>query len=301
MVEAQSSITSKGTVLIDLHLHSTASDGTWTPSEVVQRAQQAGVQVMALTDHDTLAGAHEAAPEAERRGIHFLLGVELNTDAGGAEIDILGYFLQEPPVWFQEFIASRQAARVDRARAIVVRLNALGLPVRYERVRELAQGIVARPHVAQAMIEQGHATSQRDAYKRYIGFGAPAYVERDSLHPVTAMQYVKRAGGLAIVAHPGLVDDEEAVRSLVASGASGLEVYYAFHTPDQTAAWLKLARERGLLITAGSDAHGPGRAKSKDIGVAVSGDLWPALQRGLQQAWERRAPQPPVAGQEAPR
>ena len=286
-------------MLIDLHLHSTASDGTLAPAEVVRRAQQAGVQVMALTDHDTLGGAGEAAPEAARRGIIYLLAVELNTDAGGSEIDILGYFLQQPPAWFHDFLAARQAARIQRAQAIVARLDELGLPIRYERVRELALGIVARPHIAQTMIEQGYATSQRDAYERYIGFGAPAYVERDRLHPRTAVKYISSAGGLPVVAHPGLVGDDSGIIDLVQSGA-GLEVYYALHTPQQTATWVKIARQHGALVTAGSDAHGPGRAKSKDIGVAVDARLWPALQQGLEQAAQRRASQPPAVHNELP-
>jgi predicted metal-dependent phosphoesterase TrpH len=280
-------------MIIDLHLHSTASDGTLAPAEVVARAAQAGVQVMALTDHDTMGGAEEAAPEAARHGIRYLLAVELNTDASGAEVDILGYFLETPPDWFQAMLAARHEARVQRAQAIVQRLAELELPVSYERVRELAQGVVTRPHVAQAMIEKGYVSTQREAYKRYIGFGAPAYVERDSLHPVTAMRNVQAAGGLAIVAHPGLVQEPAVVIELVEAGVDGLEAYYPFHTEQQREQYTSLAEEHGLAVSAGSDAHGPGRAKSEAIGVTVPDALWSSLQDALNKAVGRRTEDSP--------
>jgi 3',5'-nucleoside bisphosphate phosphatase len=254
---------------------------------------------MALTDHDTLAGAREAAAAAEALGIRLLPGVELNTDAAGLEIDILGYFLEAPAAWFLDFLEARQAARIQRAQAMVERLNALGVHIRYERVRSLAHGALCRPHLAQALIEQGYAASQREVYQRYIGFGAPAYVERDRLDPLQAIGYIQAAGGLASVAHPGLVDDPAAVTALVEAGVDGLEAYYPLHTPEQSADYLALAQQRNLAVTAGSDAHGPGRTKSGAIGVAVAEDVWPALQRRLEQARHRRQPQPPFALSEA--
>jgi len=229
-----------------------------------------------------------------------VLAVELNTDASGAEVDILGYFLETPPAWFQATLAQRHEARVKRAQGIVERLTELGLPIRYERVRELAQGVVTRPHVAQAMIEQGYVASQREAYKRYIGFGAPAYVERDSLHPITAMRNVQAAGGLAIVAHPGLVQSQDVVMELVEAGVDGLEAYYPFHTEQQREHYISLAAEHDLVVSAGSDAHGPGRAKAEAIGVTVPDALWPSLEDALKKGAERRSEDgPPLASQAA--
>lgn len=280
-------------MIIDLHLHSTASDGTLSPVEVVHQAARAGIQVMALTDHDTLAGVAEAAPTAATLGITLLRAVELNTDASGAEVDILAYFWEEPPDWFQSFLAARQDDRIRRAKAIVARVTELGLPISYARVRELAHGIVARPHIAQAMIEQGYVASQQEAYERYIGFGAPAYVERDELDPQTAIAYVQAAGGLAVLGHPGLIGDDDVVETVIRAGVDGLEAYYAFHSPEETARYLALAQVHDLAVTAGSDAHGPGRKKSRPMGVSVPDDLWPSFERRLRAAVERRQPSPP--------
>ena len=185
-------------VIIDLHLHSTASDGTLSPAEVVA-ASPGGVRAMALTDHDTLEGAAEAAPAAREAGIEFFPAVELNTDAAGMEIDILGYFAGQPRESFQRLLADRAEARIRRAREIVENLNRLGIDISYDRVREIAGGVVARPHIAQAMIEKGYATSQKDAYDRYIGFGAPAYAERDRLTRA-GHSGVLEGGGLPVVA-----------------------------------------------------------------------------------------------------
>lgn len=274
--------------LVDLHLHSTASDGTWTPEEVVRQAAVAGVQFMALTDHDTMEGRDVAEPLAASLGIEFIPAVELNTDAGGAEMDILGYFADPDVAWFQALLQARQRARIQRARDIVARLQQLGLEIDYERIRELAHGVVARPHIAQAMIEKGYVASQTEAYERYIGFGAPAYVERDALHPTQAMRWVQAAGGVAVLAHPGLLGDDARVKALIDAGLDGLEAYYVFHTPEQTRHYLALAREYGLVVTAGSDAHGPGRAKSHPIGVSVPDDVLQAFRARVEKAYLRR-------------
>ncbi|MCZ7569898.1 MAG: PHP domain-containing protein [Ardenticatenaceae bacterium] len=280
-------------MIIDLHVHSTASDGTLSPGEVVNQAANASVQIVALTDHDTLDGATEAAPAAAAVGITLLRAVELNTDASGAEVDILGYFWEEPPDWFQAFLIGRQNDRIRRAKAIVARLTELGLPISYARVRELAHGIVARPHIAQAMIERGYVASQREAYERYIGFGAPAYAERDELDPQTAIAYVQAAGGLAVLGHPGLIGNDDIVEIVIGAGIDGLEAYYAFHSPEETARYLAVAQRYDLAVTAGSDAHGPGRKKSRPIGVPVPDDLWPAFERRLRAAVERQRPRLP--------
>lgn len=253
-------------VIIDLHLHSTASDGTLSPAEVVAAARQAGVRAMALTDHDTLEGAAEAAPAAREAGIEFFPAVELNTDAAGMEIDILGYFAGQPRESFQRLLADRAEARIRRAREIVENLNRLGIDISYDRVREIAGGVVARPHIAQAMIEKGYATSQKDAYDRYIGFGAPAYAERDRLTPEQAIQAVLEGGGLPVVAHPGLVEDDAMVERLLQAGAAGLEAYYVFHTPEQVQTYREMAARYGAIVTCGTNSHGPGRSKAQPIG-----------------------------------
>lgn len=258
------------TIIIDLHLHTTASDGTLSPPEVVRQAAAAGAQTIAFTDHDTMAGVEAAIPLAQELGIELIAGVELNTDAQGAEVDILAYFLPPYDESFQTLLQARQKDRIRRARDIIVKLNELGLHITYERVREIAPGIVARPHIAQAMIEKNYVATQAEAYEQYIGFGAPAYVERDDLHPAQAIRYVRDAGGLPIIAHPGLIGNDDLVLALLQAGAAGLEAYYPEHTARDIEHYLKMARTQRVIVTAGSDCHGPGRKKSYPIGsIAV--------------------------------
>lgn len=276
------------TLVIDLHLHTTASDGTLPPQEVVQEAARVGAKTIAFTDHDTMAGVWAALPLAQSLGIELIAGVELNTDARGAEVDVLAYFLYPPPQIFQAMLEARQQDRIRRAKGIVARLKNLGLDISYERVREIARGIVARPHIAQAMIEKGYVSSQQEAYQQYIGFGAPAYVERDELHPAQAISYVREAGGLPVVAHPGLIGSDEIVLELLQAGAAGLEAYYPEHTRADTERYLKLAADWGVIVTAGTDCHGPGRKKSYPIGsLNVPPPVLIDFKAGLAAAWAR--------------
>ncbi len=252
---------------VDLHIHSTASDGTWTPAEIVERAHAAGLGLIALTDHDTLGGVPQAQAAAAALGMRVLAAVEFNTDAIGREIDILGYFdvLPTDPA-LRNILQTRERARVDRAMAIVAKLQAIGLPVSYDRVREIAGGIVARPHVAQAMMEKGYVTNQHEAYERYLGMGAPAFVAHDLFHPAEAIRAIRHAGGLPIVAHPGLIGDDASVQMLIDAGVGGLEAYYPEHSAETVARYSALAKANHLVVTAGTDCHGPGRKKSYPIG-----------------------------------
>ncbi len=253
-------------ILFDLHMHSTASDGTMSPSELVNMAVERGVIAMAITDHDSIGGIHEGTEAAKQAGVEFFHGVELNTDANEIEIDILGYFIELNDSQFQELIKYREKERIRRAKGMVEKLIMLGCDIKYDRVRELARGVVARPHIAQALIEKGYANNQKDAYDRLIGYGKPAYVERDPLLPQDAIQKIKEAGGLPIIAHPGLIGDDDFVRSLLDSGAEGLEAYYAYHSPEQVEKYLQFSREYGVITSCGSDYHGPERLKSKPMG-----------------------------------
>lgn len=279
----------KKTIIIDLHLHTTASDGTSSPREVVEQAADVGAKTIAFTDHDTMAGVGEAQSLAKELEIELITAVELNTDAGGYEVDILAYFGRPPGGAFQSMLQARQKDRIRRAKDIVTVLNKLDVDITYERVREIAQGIVARPHIAQAMIEKGYATTQKEVYQHYIGFGAPAYVTRDELHPVQAIRYIRQAGGLPIIAHPGLIGDDEVVLELLQSGAAGLEAYYPEHTSEDMERYLKIAAEQGVIVTVGSDCHGPGRKKSYPIGgIAVSPKVLSDFKASLEAAQSGR-------------
>lgn len=273
-------------LVIDLHLHTTASDGTLPPQEVVKEAARVGAKIIAFTDHDTLDGVWEAQPLAQRLGVELIAGVELNTDARGAEVDVLAYFLQPPPPTFQAMLEARQQDRVRRAKEIVARLNNLGLDINYERVREIAKGSVARPHIVQAMIEKNYVSSQKEAFQKYVGFGAPAYVERDELQPAQAIDYVREAGGLPVIAHPGLIGSDEIVLELLQAGCAGLEAYYPEHTPADIDRYLKIAANWGVIVTAGTDCHGPGRKKSYPIGsMRVPASVLSDFKAGLAAAW----------------
>jgi predicted metal-dependent phosphoesterase TrpH len=273
----------------DLHLHSTASDGTLTPTELVEMAVERNVIAMAITDHDTVAGIREGASAAAKAGIEFFHGVELNTDASEIEIDILGYFISLNDPDFIKLVEYREQERIRRAKGMVEKLNNLGFDIQYERVREIARGVVARPHVAQALIEKGYIDSQKDAYDRYIGFGKPAYVERDPLLPQDAIQHIKKAGGLPIIAHPGLIGDDNMVRSLLEAGAEGLEAYYAYHTPEQVQKYLAFARDYGVITSCGSYYHGPGRNKAQPMGsVTAPMQVLDIFRQKVQDHWREK-------------
>ncbi|MBC7262186.1 MAG: phosphatase, partial [Chloroflexi bacterium] len=201
---------------------------------IVRQALAKGAVALALTDHDTMIGIPMAAPLAEQARIWLVPAVEFNTDAAGLEMDILGYFWRLPQVdWFQHLLESRQKERIRRAHEIINKLNDLGFEISYEQVRQVAKGIVARPHIAQVMVEKGYVKSQKEAYDKYIGFGKPAYAERDELHPIQAIQYVREARGLAVLAHPGLLQQDDLLPDLIKAGLDGLEIYYPEHSAVQ--------------------------------------------------------------------
>jgi DNA-binding transcriptional regulator LsrR (DeoR family)/predicted metal-dependent phosphoesterase TrpH len=274
--------------LFDLHMHSTASDGTLSPTEMVNMAAERGLIAMAITDHDTVGGIEEGAAAAQKAGIEFFHGVELNTDASELEIDILGYFINLNDPDFLKLVKYREQERIRRAKGMVEKLIHLGCAIEYDRVREIARGVVARPHIAQALIEKGYATNQKDAYDRYIGYGKVAYVERDPLLPQDAIKEIKRAGGLPIIAHPGLIGDDNMVRTLLEAGAEGLEAYYAYHTPEQVQKYLQFAQEYGVITGCGSDYHGPGRHKSQPMGGVIAPiEVLDIFRQKVQEHWQQ--------------
>ena len=251
--------------LIDLHTHSTASDGVLSPTELVKHAAALGVRVLALTDHDTTDGAAEAQRAANRAGVEFIPGIEINTDYQDSSLDVLGYWVPTEPGPFQERLAELRAARETRGQRMVEKLNRLGLPVRWERVRELAQGAVGRPHVARALVEAGHVSAINEAFDLYIGYGRPAYEPRTRFTAFQAVEFIHAHGGVPVMAHPipshaQHLDPfrlEELVPRLKAAGLVGLDVYYGTYAPDTVQRLLALARRFDLVPAGGSDFHGP--------------------------------------------
>lgn len=242
---------------IDLHVHTVCSDGALRPEEVAEKACQLGLEGFAVTDHDTVAGLEGARLAAARLGLIFVPGVELSTDWEDKDVHILGYFVDPDEERFRASLIWLQNTRLTRVQKMVAKLNAFGCPVSLERVKELARGeSIGRVHVAQAIIEAGRAESIEDAFRRFIGRTAPCYVPRSRLSPFSAVRIIRRNGGAAVLAHPGLVGDDEIIFQLQRVGLVGLEAFYPQHTPEQEAHYLKLARQQNLVVTGGSDYHG---------------------------------------------
>jgi predicted metal-dependent phosphoesterase TrpH len=241
---------------IDLHLHSTASDGTNPPEIVVRSARDAGLRALALTDHDTVEGIAPAREAAGSLGITLVAGVELSAYDGADEVHILGLHLDH----IEDMRAALhvfQAARRDRAEGIVRLLNGLGVRITFEDVLAVAKdAAIGRPHVARALVENGWAMDLRDAFDRYLGAGRPAYLDKRRISIPEAIALIHRCGGIAILAHPGSDGNREYLESLASMGLDGVEVIHPSHSGEDRARILALVRHFDLVPSGGSDSHG---------------------------------------------
>jgi predicted metal-dependent phosphoesterase TrpH len=286
---------------VDLHTHTTASDGTLSPRELVRTAAERGVQVLAVTDHDSTDGLAEALAEAAARPpLEIVPGLEINCDVAGAEIHVLGYFLDYLAPWFQDFLRSQRAERVARIHRIAARLAELGMPVDPAEVFAIVrEGSPGRPHVAQVMVQRGYVRSVREAFDKYLHARGPANVARHRLTPAEAVAVIRQAQGVPVLAHPGLANRDELIPDLVGAGLMGLEVYYAEHSPTQTTAYLELCRRWDLVATGGSDYHGPQSGRTNALGTpTVPWSSWEHLQQRAERA--RRSRPEPGAGPPRP-
>jgi predicted metal-dependent phosphoesterase TrpH len=262
---------------IDLHLHTTHSDGSFSTADVVAFAKTAGVTALAITDHDIVAGIPEAMEAGARLGIEVIPGVEISSRHGDSELHILGYCFDWRQPQLNERMKQLRESRHDRNPRIIQRLNELGLPVTYEEVRKLAgTESVGRPHIARVLMNKKFVSSAKEAFDRYLAEGRPAFVSRQLPDPTEAVTWINEAGGVAVLAHPTWVKEtseglSRLVRQLKEAGLGGLEVHYSTHNARQTAEYLSLAKRLDLLITGGSDFHG---VTKPDIGVGTGrGDL----------------------------
>ncbi len=254
--------------VIDLHSHSTASDGQYAPAEVAARAASAGVVAWALTDHDTVAGQEAAAAAARAHGIRFVPGIELSVFLDRREIHVLGHFIDPSSKIMRNFEDMLADHRRGRVRRIVERLAAVGVPVTEEAIVGLSGGkTIGRPHVARALLEAGHVTTVKEAFDRYLGEGRPAYVGRYRLTAEEAVKLVRSAGGVATLAHPGVskVNPGE-LSALRAIGFDGVESAHPDHPEEQAARFREAADRAGLVSTAGSDFHGEVVAPDRYLG-----------------------------------
>ncbi len=249
--------------MIDLHTHSTASDGTLSPEALVDLAAEKGLTAIALTDHDTVAGVAAALGRGALRRVQVIPGVELGVDWNGpGQMHILGYNLRYQDAQLQERLTWLRKQRRERAGKIVTKLNTLGVGVSFERVEKIAGGhSIGRPHVARALLETGSVATLSEAFALYLAPGKPAYVHKQELGDEEAIQLVKACGGAAVLAHPTTLKlDAEAlcrsVERLKSYGLRGLEVFWSGHSPEQVDDYQRLAYRLGLLPTGGSDFHG---------------------------------------------
>jgi predicted metal-dependent phosphoesterase TrpH len=256
-------------VKADLHLHTTASDGRLEPAEIVSLAVKVGLDVIAITDHDTIDGvipALEAASAAD--SLKVIPGVEINTDVARGEVHVLGYFVDYTDRNLAATLQKLRDSRRERAQKMVAKLNDLGMKIDWKRVNELAKGgTMARPHVSQALFEKGYVSSEREAFDKYIGHNGPAYVERYKLLPVEAVKLLLDAQGLPVLAHPAdIADLDELIPKLKAAGLIGLEIYYGNYGPETIDRLAKIARKYSLITTGGTDYHAFGDGLEVGIG-----------------------------------
>jgi predicted metal-dependent phosphoesterase TrpH len=258
--------------VIDLHMHTTASDGRCTPEDLVQRCWDKGLRTIAVTDHDTMAGVAPTQRAAEARGMTCLPGIEITSVHGGKDVHMLAYFLPPETPGLQPMLEAQRRQRVERALEIAARLEQLGAPVDKEAMIEAAAGSgksLARPQIAQALIAAGHVASVPEAFDRYLGEDSPAYVPHTGVPPAEVVALVVRGGGIPSLAHPGYRPKDEIIPGLVEAGLVGLEVYHSSHDEAATAHYLGLARQHGLIVTGGSDFHGPGTRREEFFGVVT--------------------------------
>ena len=258
---------------IDLHLHTLASDGRLTPTELIQMVVKNGLKIISVTDHDStegLAEAYEAAKEFP--DLRIIPGIEMSADIPGDEVHVLGYFLDYHDEEFQAQLTEFRMGRVGRAQVMVEKLDALGKPVEWERVMHFAgDGTVGRPHIALAMVEAGYFKEPKEAFEEYLGNDGLAYYDRPKLAPAAGVEMIKKVGGVPVLAHPTFMNDmESGIANLKKVGLMGMEVYYAQYDDDTVRHLARLAKEYDLIPCGGSDYHGMGNS-----GEPLPGTLGP--------------------------
>ena len=244
---------------VDLHIHSTASDGRLSPQEIVYRAVELGITIIAIADHDTVAGIAPALAAAKVfPELKVIPAIEISTDVPGDEVHVLGYFIDYTNSHFISRLESMRRSRVERAQKMVAKLKGLGVNIEWERVQHFAGGsTIGRPHIAQAMLEKSYIGSISEAFAKYIGRNGPAYAEREKMTPAEAVKLLLDVNGLPVLAHPLTIRETEAmIMEMRASGMVGIEVYYKDYGEEQRNSLRQLAQKHHLIATGGSDYHG---------------------------------------------
>jgi len=266
------------TRVIDLHTHTTHSDGSATPEELIKEASAKGARAVAITDHDTVTAFAEARAAAERFGIEFVSGIEISAEFSPGTMHILGYCIDEDSTAFREKLGELRQAREKRNPHIADRLQSLGLDVSYDEVVRIAgNDVVGRPHFARLMVEKGYVSSIQEAFDRFLKNGAAAYVEKARLSPADSIALIHEAGGVAVLAHPyqlrlsSYEQVDQLVAELAGFGLDGIEAVYSRHSAAERASYAEIAARHRLLVTGGSDYHG---SYKPDISIVKGlGDL----------------------------
>ncbi|RAL25931.1 PHP domain-containing protein [Thermoflavimicrobium daqui] len=245
----------------DLHAHTTASDGLFTPSQLVQHAQSLGIQAVAITDHDTVSGIAEGLEAGKKLGIQVIPGVELSTLWNGKEIHMLGYYIQFDNENFRTLLMKQRNTRKLRNEMMIRKLNELGISISLEEVNQKKKSSskelnVGRPHIAEVLIEKGIVGSMNEAFDKYLGKDGLAYITPERISPFEAIDLVKQNGGVTVLAHPGLYQQDDLIPQLVQHGLIGIEVNHPDHTAEDRKRYQEIATKYQLITTAGSDFHG---------------------------------------------
>ena len=246
----------------DLHLHTFFSDGTFTPEELVERASKLGFAAIALTDHDTVEGCERAAAACAAANMEFITGTELTAEHADTEVHILAYFVDTQNQVLLARIAEFQSVRQSRIREMVAALNKLGIPLKAESVFALANcKSPGRPHVARALVKEGLIGSLDQAFEKYLKKGRPAWIPKTKMSALESVELIHQAGGLAVMAHPGLNRTDEIIPALVDAGLDGIECFHTKHSTAMAERYLEIAEKYHLLVTGGSDCHGFSKVK----------------------------------------
>ena len=246
----------------DLHLHTFFSDGTFTPEELVERASKLGFSAIALTDHDTVEGCERAAVACAAAQMEFISGTELTAEHDDTEVHILAYFVDTQNQPLLKRIAEFQSVRQNRIHEMVAALNKLGIPLKAEAVFALANcKSPGRPHVARALVKEKLIGNLDEAFERYLKKGRPAWVPKTKMSALEGMELIHQAGGLAVMAHPGLNRTDEIISDLVSAGLDGIECFHTKHSTKMSERYLEIAEKHHLLVTGGSDCHGFSKVK----------------------------------------
>ena len=268
--------------MIDLHTHTSASDGRSSPESLVRRAAAAGITILAVTDHDTTAGVARATAAAAPLGLRIVMGIEITAVHEQRDVHLLGYGFDADHPELSTFLEAQRADRRRRIEEMLDRLRSLGVMIQSGAVRKQAAArggkAIGRPAIARALVAQGHARDIADAFERYLAAGKPAFVPRRGATPAEVIAIIARAGGLSSFAHPGKIGLDHLVPSLAAAGLSAIEVFHPDHGADDTEKYRRLALEFRLAMTGGSDYHGPQSGRAESLGqVGLPPDAWTDL------------------------